>query len=270
MMPVYNGQNFIDASVKSLINQTFKDWECIVVNDGSTDKTAEYLSTITDPRFKIISLTKNQGRAKARETALRAASGEFLAMLDAEDIYHPEKLERQVRILKENPDIALAGCVICSFGTRSDLLYKRPVSPGVYLFNGKLPSHAASMMRTKRAKKFHYNPLLNYAEDSDFLEHYLDGQKYIVTSEVLYYYSEIDSVTKKKLIAYYKNGIRHGISQGISGWKLILMNGLKFIAGSVVFPFIDIKKILLKRGIQLTEADVIEFNKIVRPLIQTI
>lgn len=267
MMPVYNGRNFIDASVKSLINQTFKDWECIVVNDGSTDKTAEYLSSITDSRFKIITFEKNQGRAKAREAALRTASGEYLAMLDAEDIYHPQKLERQVNIMKENPDIALVGCVICSFGVKCDILYKRLVEPGVHSFCGKLPTHAASMLRTVRAKEFHYNALLNYSEDADFLKHYLDGQKFILTPDILYYYSEIDSVTKRKLISYYKNGVRHGLSLGFSGIKLLLTNGLKYILGTLIYPFIDIKKILLKRGVPLSEEELSEYKKIVFPLI---
>lgn len=267
MMPVYNAEKYLDASVKSLINQTFTDWECIIVNDGSSDGTVEYLSTIKDPRFIIVSFDKNQGRAKAREKALQLAKGEFLAMLDAEDIYHPEKLERQVKLLKENPDIALAGCVICSFGTKSDILYKRVVQSGVFQFTGKIPCHASSMLRTQRAKMYHYNPLLNYSEDADFLNHYLNGQKFINVPDILYYYSEIDSVTKKKLIAYYKNGMVHGLSQGCSGINLLLKNVLKYLVGVVIYPFIDMKKILMKRGVPLTDAELSEYKKVVLPLI---
>lgn len=255
MMPVYNGRRLINASVLSLINQTFTDWECIVVNDGSTDGTAKYLATLSDSRFKIISLNKNKGRAYARETALKTATGEFLAMLDAEDIYHPEKLERQVKAMREHSDIALVGCSICSFGTNCALTYKRPVKAGIFSFAGVFPPHAASMLRMERAKSFHYNMLLNYAEDVDFLSRYLEGQKFLMTEDVLYYYSEIDSVTKKKLIAYYKNGIRHGLSKIIPGVSLLVKNSLKLLLGSIVYPFVNIEYILKKRGVPLSEAE---------------
>ena len=267
MMPVYNGRKYIDASVQSLINQTFADWECIIVNDGSTDGTAEYLAAITDPRFRIVTLQKNCGRATAREKALSLATGEFLAMLDAEDVYHPEKLERQVRLMRENQSVALVSCSICSFGTKCDILYKRPVKPGLYQFDRELPSHASSMLRTDRAKMFHYNPMLNYSEDVDFLRQYLTGQKFMVTADVLYYYSEIDSVTKGKLISYYKNGVAHGLSKIIPGVKLFVVNGLKYLVGSVVYPWIDIRRILLKRGVPLTEAERSEYESAVTPLI---
>ena len=68
-------------------------------------------------------------------------------MLDADDIYHPEKLERQVKLLKENPEIALVGCAICSFGTNSELTYKRRVTAGIFSYHGNIPSHASSMLR---------------------------------------------------------------------------------------------------------------------------
>ena len=270
MMPVYNGARLIKASVDSLINQTFTDWECIIVNDGSTDGTAEFLSTIQDPRFRIVTLDKNKGRAYARETALELATGEFLAMLDAEDIYHPEKLERQVREMRDNPDVALAGCSICSFGTKSDLLYRRPVKPGKYMFDGAVPSHASSMLRMSRAKLFHYNMILNFAEDVDFLKRYLSGQKYLITDEILYYYSEIDSITKEKLISYYKNGIKNGLSKIIPGISLFVKNGLKLIIGKTIYPFINIESILKKRGTSLTELELQEYRQNVQKLIDPI
>ncbi len=260
MMPVYNGRKLIDASIQSLLNQTFTDWECIIVNDGSTDGTAEYLSTIEDPRFRIVTFEKNQGRAVAREKALQLASGEFLAMLDADDLYHPEKLERQVKAMREHPEVALVGCSICSFGTHSDITYKRLVTPGVFKFEGICPPHASSMLRMNLAKQFHYNKLLNYAEDVDFMTHFLSGQQFFMMSDVLYYYSEIDSVTKGKLIAYYKNGIVHGVSHIKEGAPLILSNVIKLFAGKIIYPFININRILKKRGVPLSDVEIDDFK----------
>lgn len=127
MMPVYNGLPMIKASVTSLLNQTYTDWECIIVDDGSTDGTSEFLDTLTDSRFKVVHLHNNSGRAIARQTALDAAHGEFIAMLDADDLYHPDKLKRQVDFLINHPEISLVSSAICSFGTASDLKYKRQI-----------------------------------------------------------------------------------------------------------------------------------------------
>lgn len=269
-MPVYNGRKLIDASIQSLLNQTFTDWECIIVNDGSTDGTGEYLSTIEDPRFRIETFEQNRGRAAAREKALQLASGEFLAMLDADDLYHPEKLERQVKAMREHPEVVLVSCSICSFGTHSNLIYKRPVTPGVYTFDGVCPPHASSMLRMNLAKQFHYNELLNYAEDVDFMTHFLTGQQFLMMSDVLYYYSEIDSVTKSKLIAYYKNGIIHGVSHIKEGVPLLLSNVIKLLAGKIIYPFININKILKKRGVPLSDVETNDFRSYVLKYINEI
>lgn len=273
MMPVYNGLPMIKASVTSLLNQTYTDWECIIVDDGSTDGTSEFLDTLTDSRFKVVHLHNNSGRAIARQTALDSAHGEFIAMLDADDLYHPDKLKRQVDFLINHPEISLVSSAICSFGTASDLKYKRQIQTyGCQIIEYKkvLPSHACSMLRMEYARKCFYKPYLKLAEDVDFLDQYLKGRSYAVISDILYYYSEIDSVTKDKLIHYYTNGIQAGLLNIIQGLRLFISNGVKFIVGKISYPFINMETILKKRGTVLSKEELEYFNNSIQPIIDNV
>lgn len=273
LMPIYNGLPMIKASVASLIYQTYTDWECIIVDDGSTDGTSEFLDTLTDARFQVIHLSNNSGRAIARQTALDAAHGEFLAMLDADDLYHPDKLKRQVDFLISHPDISLVSSAMCSFGIANDLKYKRQIQTSDYQiieYKKVLPSHACSMFRMEFARKCSFKPYLNLAEDVDFLDQYLQGRSYAVTSDILYYYSEIDSVTKDKLIHYYINGVHVGLSDMMRGVRLFIFNGVKFLIGKIFYPFISMETILKKRGKALTNKELEYFNDSIQPIIDNV
>jgi len=107
VIPAYNAENTIKATVKSVLNQTFADFELIIINDGSKDSTLDIISGITDPRIKIIS-QPNAGPQKSRNRGVSEAKGEYLAFLDADDLWTPEKLESQLKALQTNPEAAVA------------------------------------------------------------------------------------------------------------------------------------------------------------------
>jgi len=110
VMSVYNGERFLRQAVDSIFNQTFTDFEFIVVNDGSTDGTAEILSGYAeaDPRLRVIT-QENKGLIKSLNRAIGAANGEYIARMDADDISMPERLAVQVRWLDTHPQIAVLG-----------------------------------------------------------------------------------------------------------------------------------------------------------------
>jgi len=101
MMPAYNAETFVGQAVESVIAQSYNQWELLVVNDGSTDRTVEIVSQYPDSRIKLIHQV-NGGEASARNTALRNAQGEFLAFLDADDLYLPNHLEDAVGYLLQH------------------------------------------------------------------------------------------------------------------------------------------------------------------------
>ncbi|PSB64029.1 glycosyl transferase [Chroococcidiopsis cubana SAG 39.79] len=106
IIPAYNAMKYLPATLGSLLSQTFDDFEAIVVNDGSFDETEKWVSQIEDPRVKLI-CQQNKGLAGARNTGISQATGEYIAFLDADDLWEPSKLEKQVAVLEENPEVGL-------------------------------------------------------------------------------------------------------------------------------------------------------------------
>jgi glycosyltransferase involved in cell wall biosynthesis len=109
IIPTYNCAAYLDECLESVFQQTRKEFEVIVVDDGSTDETQSVLGRWQE-RIRCITLRKNGGIANARNTALGTASGEFIALLDADDIWSPKKLEKQMKVLEQSP----AAGLVCS------------------------------------------------------------------------------------------------------------------------------------------------------------
>lgn len=103
MMPAYNAEQYIEQAIDSVLAQTFIDWELVVVNDGSTDRTADILARYTDPRIKVIH-QENGGESVARNTALENMSSSLVAYLDADDAYLPNHLELTTDYLYGHPE----------------------------------------------------------------------------------------------------------------------------------------------------------------------
>lgn len=261
MMPVYNGLPLIKASVESIVRQTYPNWECVIVDDGSTDGTLAYLDNINDERFIVYHLEKNSGRAVARQKALELCKGEYISMVDAEDLIHPEKIARQVEFLKKNPEYSLVTNALCSFGTKTKMLLVRGASQsGKVVFTGvNYPVHAPSMYRASIAKQCEYNLILHLGEDQDFLEKYLKYNPcYYVFADVLYYYSELDSVTKHKITRNYYLYIGKYLRQ--RNYRMTLIYLLKYAYSKIVLPFKSIESILYARGREATQQERQDFQ----------
>lgn len=111
VMPAYNSSNTIEASVKSVLGQSFTDFELIIVNDCSKDNTLDVIESLaeSDSRIKVIANAQNRGVAFSRNAAVSAASGEWIAFLDSDDIWREDKLEKQLALTKENSEAVLIG-----------------------------------------------------------------------------------------------------------------------------------------------------------------
>lgn len=130
LMSVHNGRQFLAEAVESILRQTFTDFEFIIVDDGSTDGSTELLRHFAkrDPRIRLL-IQDNVGLTKSLNTGLRIARGEFIARMDADDIAKPLRFEKQIKYLRENPDVV---CV----GTQTRYIDER----GVSMFNRHLPT----------------------------------------------------------------------------------------------------------------------------------
>lgn len=104
MMPAYNAAHYIGDAIRSVLAQTYEDWELIVVNDGSTDDTVALVRVFNDPRIRLVEQS-NRGEAAARNRALELVQGAYIAFLDADDRYLPHHLESLLSELEENPNL---------------------------------------------------------------------------------------------------------------------------------------------------------------------
>lgn len=104
-MPTYNSVTTLPAAIRSVLDQTFTDWELLIVDDGSTDGTGALLRGVSDPRIRLFRLPRNVGRGAARNVAVRHARGRYIAICDSDDVSAPDRFATQVAVLDAHPEI---------------------------------------------------------------------------------------------------------------------------------------------------------------------
>lgn len=102
IMPSYNTASYIELTIKSVLKQTYKNWELLIVDDCSTDNTDEVIKKFSDKRIIYMKNKKNSGAAISRNRALKRAKGKWIAFLDSDDLWYPTKLEEQIHFMKKN------------------------------------------------------------------------------------------------------------------------------------------------------------------------
>lgn len=130
IVPAYNTKNFIRQTIESVQNQTYTNWEMILADDASTDQTVSIIEEFSqkDSRIKLFKLPQNRGNGFARNFALEKAAGKYIAYLDADDLWFPEKLEKQIHFLKSN-DLYFTFSFYDSIDEEGNNLKRRVESP---------------------------------------------------------------------------------------------------------------------------------------------
>jgi len=173
LMSVYNGEKYLREAIDSILKQTFKDFEFLIINDGSTDSTAEILKSYQDPRIKIINNEKNVGLTKSLNEGLKLAKGEYIARMDADDISMPERLQKQVNILERKPDLGVVGTWCYIIDEKDNIKYevkddRNPVILRWKLLFDNVFVHSSVMMRKKAYEdNGGYNLELEASQDYD-------------------------------------------------------------------------------------------------------
>lgn len=203
IMPVYNGQAYLNEAIDSVLAQTFENFELVIIDDGSTDDSEKIITVYTDPRIRFLKNDKNRGVAYTRSRGLEEAKGEFLAWMDCDDLISPEKFEKQIKFLKENPEIGICGTWWVRFGEGRPRVLKSPTDPEIIkaslLFYPAI-NPATAMMRMNFIKQYNlkYDHRLLIAEDYDF---YFEASFHFPMKnlgEVLYSYRASETSIMKK------------------------------------------------------------------------
>lgn len=130
VLPVYNGEQFLSEAVESILNQTYREFELIVVDDGSTDRSLEIVHEYArkDDRVRVIH-NEHDGISSALNTGIRAAKYDWIARMDADDVSLPERFAKQVAAIKANPDVVVWGTYIHHINSAGDILSLSKVGP---------------------------------------------------------------------------------------------------------------------------------------------
>jgi len=219
VMPAYNSEKYIGDAISSVLKQTYPFFELIIVDDGSTDRTREIVSSFSDERIVLLTHEKNRGVAEARNTALKKARGKWVALIDSDDVWLPERLEKLLLILNERSEekhFIADDMVICfdsdgglkkwgssfklyynSIRFNGDVLY---FSFSDYIRHNELPIHPIFPIEAIRNDNLLFRQ--EYVPVEDFLfycELFKAGYNLILTREPYYLYRLTPgSITSKK------------------------------------------------------------------------
>lgn len=171
VMSVYNEEALLERCLASIFSQTFADFECVVVNDGSTDGTGQILGCVKDARLRVISKL-NTGLADSLNDGLEQARGEYIARMDGDDVMVPERLERQVAFLDAHPNVVLVGSFVRQANGTGHLEERRfPTEDGPIrdcLLNQNPFMHSSVMFRRSVVTQVGaYDPRYLHAEDCE-------------------------------------------------------------------------------------------------------
>lgn len=134
IIPAFNAMKYLPETVGNLLQQTYQDFEVVIVNDGSQDNIQSWHTELANPKVKLVT-QENQGLAGARNTGIQHAQGEYVALLDADDLWHPSKLEKQVQVLDEHPQAGLVytwTALVSADGTPTGRIFKGYVEGNVW------------------------------------------------------------------------------------------------------------------------------------------
>jgi glycosyltransferase involved in cell wall biosynthesis len=221
VMPVFNAQKFLAQSIESILSQTEKNFEFIIINDGSTDDSENIILSYSDKRIVYIKNEKNLGLSKSFNIGIRAAKGTYIARMDADDISVPERFKKQISYLESHPEIGVIGSsisVIDEKGGKKRTL-SRPTNnlfiKWTSLFSTPM-YHPTIMARTEIMKAHPYDERLSNSEDYELWSRLLFGSDacFANLNEPLLFYRVFSGSTTQMLnidkrIASAGNSIRN-------------------------------------------------------------
>jgi glycosyltransferase involved in cell wall biosynthesis len=204
--PLFNAAGTLPLALASLQAQTSENWECIIVDDGSTDNPERIIRSVSDSRIQYHHLERNHGRGYARQHALEIARGKYITFLDADDWIYPDKFQNQVELLEAEPGLAIVSTGLAISNASDQLVGMRnanrnePVLRPPMKHPGMPPlAFAPSMVTADLAKQTGFDTSFPIAEDADFLLRALLDKRYAVLPTPLYVYREPGSTTLNKV-----------------------------------------------------------------------
>ena len=205
IMPVYNSEKYLVQSIDSILKQTYKDFEFIIIDDGSTDNSLSIINSYKDNRIKVITNKNNVGISKSLNLGVLNSSGDYIVRMDSDDISLLNRLEKQIGFMESNSDVSICGCnmyIIKDSKKVSETKYCLDNSEiKTDMLFGRTPfAHPTIIMRSSFVHRcsLKYNNSAIYAEDLELYCNYCHQAKYANINECLHIYRiHNDSVSVK-------------------------------------------------------------------------
>ena len=173
LMPVFNGEKYLKEAIESILNQDFTDFEFLIINDGSTDNSAEIICSYKDSRIVLITNEKNIGLVSTLNKGIELAKGEYIVRMDCDDISLKNRVSKQVAFMDRNKDIAVSGSFYNLFRNNKKAVVDLPLTKQeikcFLVFNSPI-AHPTAIIRKNAIQQFKLNYSSEYihAEDYDF------------------------------------------------------------------------------------------------------
>ena len=229
LMPVYNAGEFIKEAIDSILDQTYEEFEFLIINDGSTDSSINIIESYKDKRIKLINNTENVGFTKSLNKGIEIAQGKYIVRMDADDIAETNRIEVQVEFMEDNEDVAVAGSNVVIFLSDKPLIKKLTDFPTRYseikcklLFESPI-MHQTVIMRKDvlLENNYRYKGEYKNIEDYELWMEMAEDHKIVNISKKLLRYRVIsNSITNRSL---------KRMSDKIKGMKKVYILGLDYL-----------------------------------------
>ena len=196
VMPVYNVEKYLKEAIDSILNQTYKNIELIIIDDCSMDHSREIIKSYNDTRIRAYFNTENLQQPRTRNKALKLANGKYIAVMDSDDISLPNRIEEEVKFMEANKNIDICGSFIKTFGGTKSRLVRTPLLDEDFKIISMVTSpvaHSTVMFRHSSFEKYNIQYDIDYKYSQDFelwSRLIFEGAKFANIPKVLLYYRE--------------------------------------------------------------------------------
>lgn len=214
VMSIYNGEAYLAEAIDSILQQTFTDFEFIIVDDGSTDSSSEIVRKQTDARIQLISLDNNVGLASALNQGINQSHGQYIARMDCDDLSQPSRLQQQVNCLNEHPEICIVGSQMKVVDADKNPMFDFdvPMQHSLIMWNlffGRTFAHPSVMMRRDKLKRVGgYDESIATAQDVDLWSRLIGQGRFANLPDKLLLYrshqnaTSIQKSTQQKIVLH--------------------------------------------------------------------
>lgn len=278
-IPAYNAEKYIGWAIKSVLSQTFGDFELIITDDGSTDRTVEIARSFDDPRITVVADGENHGISYRLNQQIDLAKGEYFARMDADDIMMPNRLDKQFNYMTNHPDVDVigGGSIIINenneiYGKRKKLKDQR-ISTEMWAA-GISFNHPTVFGKINYFRDFKYDSSFNGVEDRHLWLRSHKSHKLVIVSDIFMFYRDPQRFNLNTYLFRRKRNRQLWRSQDVKNFygtnKRLRTIGESYIKSAIAFIVskLGLSSIILNKRNQPCGEDLIQYKNILKEIIE--